>query len=293
MRQTTLTRAERRHRQAIVRAARMGGALARLIRAARIACCEALPAVIGPHDLIRVRQHVEAATGHLQRVLAQRFRAMLWKAAEREHYLSAVEFTRYANANNRNLGRNAAGVGSGGNVGSVRVGEATVEEGWKDYLKLIIPAPALDFLERIVGPLWRRVVGAINPQRASDAVLQGIAGGKDRREIAADLEDVFDGYAAGARRVARTAGLQVATQTQLAVSETIPDMVSGYVLNTVLDERVRPEHRAAHGRRFYRTPKSGQIGMDQMPRPPIWNGEVHWNCRCYVIPIIEIDGEEV
>ena len=253
----------------------MGGALARLIRAARIACCEALPATIGPHDLIRVRGHVEAATGHLQRVLAQRFRSMLLAAAEREHYLSAVEFTRVARR-------------------SPRVEQVVkVEEGWVDYLKLIIPAPALDFLERIVGPLWRRVVGAINPQRASDAVLQGIAGGKDRREIAADLEDVFDGYAAGARRVARTAGLQVATQTQLAVSETIPDMVSGYVLNTVLDERVRPEHRAAHGRRFYRTPKSGQIGMDQMPRPPIWNGEVHWNCRCYVIPIIEIDGEEV
>ena len=107
MRQTTLTRAERRHRQAIVRAARMGGALARLIRAARIACCEALPATIGPHDLIRVRQHVEAATGHLQRVLAFRFRAMLMASAEREHYLSAVEFTRLSNARNRNRGGNA------------------------------------------------------------------------------------------------------------------------------------------------------------------------------------------
>ena len=84
MRQTTLSRAERRHRAAIVRAARMGGALARLIRAARIACCEALPETIGPHDLIRVRGHVEAATGHLQRLLAQRFRAMLIQAAERE-----------------------------------------------------------------------------------------------------------------------------------------------------------------------------------------------------------------
>ena len=271
----------------------MGGALARLIRAARIACCDALPATIGPHDLIRVRQHVEAATGHLQRVLAFRFRAMLLAAAEREHYLSAVEFTRLSNARNRNRGGNASGVGGGGNVGGMRVGEATVAEGWRDYLSLIIPSPALDFLESIVGPLWRRVVGTINPQRASDAVLQGIAGGKDRRQIAADLEEVFDGYAAGARRVARTAGLQVATSTQLAVSETIPDLVAGYELNTVLDERVRPEHRAAHGRRFYRTPKSGQTGLNECPQPPIWNGEVAWNCRCFLVPIIEIDGEEV
>ena len=113
------------------------------------------------------------------------------------------------------------------------------------------------------------------------------------KQIAADLTDVFDGYAGAARRVARTAGLQVATQTQLAVSEQIPDMVAGYELNTVLDERVRPEHRAAHGRRFYRVPKAGQRGMNEMPQPPIWGGQVAWNCRCFLVPIIEIDGEEV
>ncbi len=168
-----------------------------------------------------------------------------------------------------------------------------MEEGWRDYLRLILPAPAIDFLENIVGPLWRRVVGVINPERASQAVLQGIAAGKDRREIAKDLEDVFEGYETAARRVARTAGLQVATQTQLAASESIPELVAGYELNTVLDDRVRPEHRAAHGRRFYRVPKAGQRGLDQCPQPPIWNGQVAWNCRCFLIPIIEIDGEEV
>ena len=265
---TTLTHAERRHRQALVRAARMGGALAGRIRAALDVCVDGLPERPGPHDLHRVRQHVETAVELMRRVLGERFRTMLMAAVEREHWLSAVELTRASK-------------------------RGKVEEGWRDYLNLIIPAPALDFLEGIVGPLWRRVVGAIAPERASNAVLQGIAQGKDRRQIAADLTDVFDGYAGAARRVARTAGLQVATQTQLAVSEQIPDMVAGYELNTVLDERVRPEHRAAHGRRFYRVPKAGQRGMNEMPQPPIWGGQVAWNCRCFLVPIIEIDGEEV
>lgn len=263
-----LTPAERRHRTAIMRAARMGGALAVRIRAALSVCLDGLPERPGPADLLRIRSHVETTTELLRRVLADRFRKMLFAAAEREHFLSAVELTRASK-------------------------RGQVEEGWLDYIRLIIPAPAREFLDAIVGPLWRRIVGGINPERASNAVLQGIAQGKDRRQIAADLTDVFDGFETAARRVARTAGLEVATRTQLSVSEQIPELVAGYQLNTVLDDRVRPEHRAAHGRRFYRVPKEGQLGMDQMPIPPIWGGRVAHNCRCLLIPILEIDGEEV
>jgi hypothetical protein len=58
---TALTPAERRHRAAIVRAARMGGALAGRVRAALSVCVDALPERPGPHDLLRVRAHVETA----------------------------------------------------------------------------------------------------------------------------------------------------------------------------------------------------------------------------------------
>lgn len=265
---TLLPTAEDRHRAALVRAARMGGSLAVLVRAALVRAVAALPERPGPHDLLRVRAEVEQACEVLRRALAERFRRQLLRAAELEHWYAAVDLTRAA-----------------------RPGR--VEEGWRDYARLILPAPALDFLERIVGPLWERVVGTVDPARASNAVLQGIAGGKDRRQIADDLTDVFGGYESRARRVARTAGLQVATQTQLSVSEQIPDLVVGYQLNTVLDDRVRPEHRAMHGAKFYRVPKRGQRGLDQMPQPPIWNGQVAWNCRCFVVPILEIDGEVV
>ena len=266
---TTLTRAERRHRAALTRSARMGGALAVRVRAALASCLDALPERPGPHDLHRLRAHVDAVTHLLRRVLADRFRAMLLAAAEREHWLSVVELTR-----------------------AVRRGK--VEEGWRDYARLILPAPALDFLERIVGPAFRALTRIIDPQRASNVVLQGVAQGKDRKKIASDLTDVFGGYERAARRVARDEGLRVATQTQLAVSEQIPEMVAGYTINSVLDELVRPEHRKRHGWKFYRNPKRGQRPLSECPQPPLEaDGSWAYGCRCFLVPIIVIDGEEV
>lgn len=274
----------------------MGGALAKLVRAALASCVDALPEQPGPHDLYRLRLHVETVAVLLGKVLSERLRSMLMAAAEREHWLTTVELTRAANGRRRESASDllAAHLHARDAARGVRhPGSNVISEGWRDYINLILPAPARDFLERIVGPLWRRIVGSIAPERASNAVLQGVASGKNRKEIAADLEDVFGGYESAARRVARTAGLQVATQTQIAVSEQIPELVAGYELNTVLDDRVRPEHRAMHGRKFYRVPNRGQRGLDQCPQPPIWNGQVAWNCRCFLIPILVVDGEEV
>jgi SPP1 gp7 family putative phage head morphogenesis protein len=266
---TALTPAERRHRAAIVRAARMGGALAVRIRSALSVCVDALPERPGPHDLLRMRAHVETAVELMRRVLGERFRQMLMSAAEREHFLTAVELTRASR-------------------------RGRTEEAWTDYLRLVVPAPAFDFLERIVGVAHRALTRLIDPQRASNVVLQGVAAGKNRKQIADDLEDVFGGFERVARRVARDEGIRVATQTQLAVSEQVPDLVAGYEINSVLDDRVRPEHRKRHGHKFYRTPKAGQRPLSDCPQPPLEaDGSWAHGCRCFLIPIIEIDGEEV
>lgn len=266
---TTPTDAERRHHAAIIRAARMGGVLARHVRAALASCLDELPDQPGPHDLIRLRSHVEAVTTRLAAVLSDRLRTMLLAAAEREHWLTAVALTRAARRGN-------------------------VQEGWRDYFKLLIPAPAREFLERIVGATHRFLTRLIDPQRASNVVLQGVSSGKNRKQIVADLTDAFGGYEAAARRVARTEGLRVAVSTQLAVSEDVPELVAGYSVYSVLDDRVRPEHRKRHGFKYYRNPKKGQRGMDEMPRPPLEaDGSLAHNCRCGLLPIILIDGEEV
>lgn len=258
----TLPNQTDRHRAAIVRAARIGGSLARLIRAALSSCVDALPENPGPVDLVRLRAHVEAVVFALGPIVAGRLYALLLRAARREHFITAVALTRATRP---------------------------VREDVTDYLRLIVPAPALDLLRRIVGPTWQKLTRLISPQKASNVVLQGVASGKSRKEIAADLTDVFGGFESVARRVARTEGLRVATQTQLEVSEAIPDLVIGYELNTVLDDRVRPEHRRRHGWRYYREPVGNQRPLSDCPQPPIWNNELAHNCRCFLVPLIRGD----
>ncbi len=156
-----------------------------------------------------------------------------------------------------------------------------------EYANLIIQPPSADWLRQLVGPAHSRLTTLINPDDAAAQVYAGISRGWDRRAIAKDLERIFGGFEVSARRIARTQGLAVATQTQLAASESIPDEVIGYEISAVLDERTRPEHRKRDGTRYYRHPKAGQKGFDVMPQPPVDpGGKLAHNCRCFLIPLI-------
>lgn len=261
---TTLSRTDR-HRAALTRSARTGGTLARLVQSALRHALAGLPEHIGPHDAVRLRQAVEGVASRLGVVLSERLRLALIAHARREHLLTAVELTR---ASRRGV----------------------VREDWTDYARLLIPAPALELLQRIVGYAHERLTRLVDPQRASAVVLQGVAAGKDRKEIATELTRVFKGYEASARRVARTEGGRVACQAQLAASETIPGLVVGYEVYSVLDGRVRPEHAKRHGQRYWRNPKPGQRGLAECPQPPLEaDGRLAHNCRCALLPLFADD----
>jgi SPP1 gp7 family putative phage head morphogenesis protein len=158
------------------------------------------------------------------------------------------------------------------------------------YARLLIDPPSADLLRRIVGPAPDRLTRLVDPQDASRVVLDGISRGQDRRQIGKELETLFGGWESAARRVARTAGLQAATEMQLAASEEIPGLVIGYQILAVLDSRTRPEHRKRSGTVYYRNPRPGQKGMKEMPRPPIEpDGTISWNCRCFCSPVLPTD----
>lgn len=259
----------RRRRAALTRADRLGGSLAVLVRAHLATALEALPERPGHHDAEPVRRAVVHAVRRLAPLLAARLRHGLLQTAQREHLLTARQLTRAAR------------------------GRSPVHEGLLDYLRLIIRPPPLWWLEALVGFAPPALTRLIDPDRASAAVLQGIAAGKDRRAIAADLTDAFGGYESAARRVARTEGLRAATQAQLHASESIPELVIGYEIDSVLDNRVRPEHAKRHGQRFYRHPRKGQRGLNEMPQPPLEaDGRLAHNCRCYIRPLFGGDIDE-
>lgn len=158
-----------------------------------------------------------------------------------------------------------------------------------DYLRLIIPAPIRSLLEAIVMPVLNRLAGIVSSNPTWSLILQGISEGKNRTELARDIRDSYHTTAVSARRTVRTQGLLVATQSQLQASETIAEEIIGYQVLSVLDSRVRPEHRARHGTIYYRTPRGSQPSMAQMPQPPIDPGnKIAWNCRCILVPVFSL-----
>lgn len=164
--------------------------------------------------------------------------------------------------------------GGGGTDARTATGEVIIE-----------PPPAFEIM-RIVGPAPLRLTKLFDPDRIAAQVWAGIADGQNRTQIAKTLSTFLNGDMVAARRVARTEGLRVATAMTLQTSEQIADLVVGYQVYAVLDDRTRPEHRARDGTIYYRNPKSGQKGLDQMPQPPIDpGGKLAYNCRCFISPV--------
>lgn len=148
-------------------------------------------------------------------------------------------------------------------------------------------------LERIVlggakaiAALMQWTKTTLNPKRVADIFVKGISGGKDRRQIARDLQQELGATKAQAKRLARTEGLRVATESNFAAYEELGDAVVGYQLHAVLDERTRPLHRIRNGWVFYKHPENGQRDVKDMPHPPVESdGSISWNCRCWIAPI--------
>ncbi len=148
----------------------------------------------------------------------------------------------------------------------------------------IIEPPSAFELASIVGPAPLRLTKLFDVDRAAGIVWQGIAQGKDRRQIAKDLAVRLNGDMVAARRTARTEGLRVATQVHLQTAMQLKDDLAGFQVHAVpKTEFSRPEHLARSGTIFYFHPEAGQKGIDQMPQPPVEaDGSVSYNCRCLV-----------
>ena len=107
------------------------------------------------------------------------------------------------------------------------------------------------------------------PEVLAPRIASGYAAGKGWREIAEDILPVVDGVRSTARRVARTEGLRIASAVNEEHFEALgSDAIAGYQLLATLDQFSRPWHAARHGQVYYRSPKPGQKGFAQMPRPP-------------------------
>jgi SPP1 gp7 family putative phage head morphogenesis protein len=163
------------------------------------------------------------------------------------------------------------------------------------FRQMIFPAPSADRVRSVVyGNGWINRIDAMTraapPESVASAVMQNITAGKKINDLARELLPMFNGVRATARRVARDTSMHAAHAMQHQAWNQLGDLVLGYQVNAVLDERTRPEHRARNGQRFYKQPRPGQKGMDECPQPPFEspkNGAgLAYNCRCFLTPTL-------
>lgn len=169
----------------------------------------------------------------------------------------------------------------------------------EELADLILP-PLLPSQVRAVvyrGGWWDRVAALsklADPGVLAAKVAAGVQQGWTVQRIAADIRPAVQGVVTSARRVARTAGLWVMQAAELHVyEEGLGDIITGYTVRAMHDERTRPKHAARDGTEYYRQPKPGQKGFDEMPRPPQESPKdgstFAFNCRCRLDPILSPD----
>lgn len=166
--------------------------------------------------------------------------------------------------------------------------------------ELIFPPPSEEQVNRVVfGSGWVDRLAAqtslATPDAIANKVLQSISSGKSINDLARSLLPIFDDVRTSARRVARDTTMAASHAMQHEAWNQVGELIVGYQINAVLDERTRPKHYARAGQVFYKNPTGDQKGMDECPQPPLESpkdGSVHaFNCRCFLTPVMRLPDE--
>lgn len=108
-----------------------------------------------------------------------------------------------------------------------------------------------------------------------------------RRQL---INEYFERLRSSAYASVRTGMASMYGETNQIVYGSIPADVIGFQVLGILDNRIRPEHRARHGTIYYKNPGVGRPGFSQMPNPPLEaDGSYAYNCRCTLIPVFKGD----
>lgn len=158
---------------------------------------------------------------------------------------------------------------------------------------LVFPAPsAHEVNATIFNTGWVERLQAqtrlASPQAIGQSLFQAFTQGESIKEIGKRLEPVVAGVRATAKRIARHEVMWASHRTEQNVWSHVDDLIIGYQVHGVLDDRIRPEHKKRAGTIYYKNPKGNQKGLDKRPNPPYEaDGSIAYNCRCFLTPIFQ------
>lgn len=170
----------------------------------------------------------------------------------------------------------------------------------KELIKqALFPAPSREEVRKIVfSNGWKdRIESGTKlgkPRLIATAITNGFAEGKTPKQIARDLLPLVNGVASSARRIARTETMRVAQYQDMKSNEELGDLVIGYQIHATLDQNTRPAHAARNGQIYYKNPRRGQLGYEDLPNPPEESPregrKIAWCCRCFTSPVLRNPG---
>ena len=129
----------------------------------------------------------------------------------------------------------------------------------------------------------------MTPERVA---MDAIARGEEaiRRSV---VSQYFAKMRSIAYKIGRTSVSQMAGNVSKKVYESLPRSLVGFQVHGILDDRIRPAHRERNGTIYYKTPRYGNKGFDQMPNPPMEaDGSHAFGCRCWLSPVIASSPEK-
>lgn len=122
------------------------------------------------------------------------------------------------------------------------------------------------------------------PERVAGEIITGMATGEDVKSLRDRIDKHVGKLHGSSMRIARTEARRVAeTANREALKQSLGDLLDGWQITAVLDERTRPEHAARHGT-VYR--KGGQPAFEDAPETPDAP-----NCRCTLVPVLKTPDE--
>ncbi len=178
------------------------------------------------------------------------------------------------------------------NMAAPLLNPAISKDAKKELAKtLIFPPPSAQRARELVyRGKWfdrlSRMTKLAAPEDVGKVLRIGTLAGKSMRDIARDLMPVLNGVQSSARRIARNEVSRVAHDAQWDAWQEVKDVIIGYQVHAVDNGHhptSRPEHKRRHLTIYYKLPKRGQKGMNEMPRPPQEaDGSTAENCRCWL-----------
>lgn len=165
-----------------------------------------------------------------------------------------------------------------------------IEESRKTIAQQVFGQIPKEIIDRIVRNqnVPSRILKAMQKTRLNPkAYAQIVAIQRDPTIRASLVASYFRMLRNTAYTISRTSVSSMMGQVRLENYGALPRDLVGFQVHGILDERIRPAHRARNGNIYFKNPRYGQMGFDEMPNPPLEaDGSTAFNCRCWLTPIL-------